>query len=190
MSKKAMSDPQARLALMKRTKDLAPYIKMACQRGVDDAVVVETSRVVTAPWVRMKCEFGCSGFGLSLCCPPRTPTPDEMRKILDSYSHGILLHQQIKKGNKVVGRLSETAVDLEQALFLDGCYKAWTLGSGPCGRCKSCTMEACVHADRARPSMEACGIDVFATARAYKLPIQVVKGPADERNFYALVLVE
>jgi predicted metal-binding protein len=175
---------------MKKTKDLAPYRKMACERGVDDAVVVETSRVVTAPWVRMKCQFGCSGFGLSLCCPPRTPTPDEMRKILDSYSHGILLHRQIKKGSKVVGRLSETAVDVEQALFLDGYYKAWTLGTGPCGRCKSCNMEACVHADRARPSMEACGIDVFATARAYKLPIQVVRERTDERNLYALVLVE
>ena len=46
MSKKAMSDPQTRRSLMKKTKDLAPYIKMASQRGVDDAVVVETSRVV------------------------------------------------------------------------------------------------------------------------------------------------
>jgi len=45
MSKKAMSDPQARLALMKRTKDLARYIEMACQRGVDHAIVVETSRL-------------------------------------------------------------------------------------------------------------------------------------------------
>ena len=110
----------------------------------------------------MKCQFGCSGFGLSLCCPPRTPTPDEMRKILDSYSHGILLHRQIKKGSNVNARLSETAVDVEQALFLDGYYKAWTLGCGPCGRCKVCTMEACVHPDKARPSMEACGVDVFA----------------------------
>jgi predicted metal-binding protein len=175
---------------MKRTKDLAPYITMASQRGVDHALVVETSRVVTAPWVRMKCQFGCAGYGLSLCCPPNTPTPDETRKILDSYTHGILLHRQIKKGNKVVARLSETAVDVEQALFLDGYYKAWTLGSGPCGRCKACTMEACVHADRARPSMEACGIDVFATARGCGLPIQVVKDRTDERNFYALVLVE
>ena len=175
---------------MKSTQRLAPYIKMASQQGVDRAVVVETTRVVTAPWVRMKCQFGCARYGMSLCCPPSTPTPDEMRKILDSYGHGILLHRQIKKGSKVVARLSETAVDVERALFLDGYYKAWTLGSGPCGGCKVCAMEACVHADRARPSMESCGIDVFATARAYKLPIQVVKDRTDERNLYALVLVE
>jgi predicted metal-binding protein len=175
---------------MVKTEKFTSYRKLALGKGIDQAVVVETSRVVTAPWVRMKCQFGCSGYGVSLCCPPRTPTPDEMRKILDSYTFGILLHRQIKKGGKSVERLSETAVDIERALFLDGYYKAWTLGAGPCDRCKACNMKACLHADRARPSMEACGIDVYATARAYHLPIQVVRERTDVRNFYALVLVE
>ena len=175
---------------MKMTQKLAPYSKMALEKGIDQTVVVETSRVVTAPWVRMKCQFGCAGYGDSLCCPPRTPTPDEMRKILDSYTIGILLHRQIKKGGTAVERLSDTAVAIERALFLDGYYKAWTLGAGPCGGCKNCNMKACLHPDKARPSMEACGIDVYATARAYNLPIQVVSERTDLRNFYALVLVE
>jgi predicted metal-binding protein len=175
---------------MKKTKDLTPYIEMALKRGVDDAVVVATSQVVTAAWVRMKCQFGCVGYGQSLCCPPRTPTHGEMREILDSYSRAILFHRHISEGSKKVARISEIAVDVELALFLAGYYKAWTLASGPCGRCKACSMDACVHADRARPSMEACGIDVFATARGCGLPIQVVKDYRDERNFYALVLVD
>ncbi len=175
---------------MRKTEKFAPYINMALERGIDRALVVETSHVVTAPWVRMKCQFGCAGYAQSLCCPPRTPTPDEMRKILDLYTYGILLHRHIKKGGKAVERLSQTAVDLERSIFLDGYYKAWTLGSGPCGRCKTCNMEACLHPDKARPSMEACGIDVFATARAYHLPIHVVRDVSDERDFYALVLVE
>jgi predicted metal-binding protein len=176
--------------VMKKTQDLAQYIKMALERGVDDAVVVATAKVVTAPWVRMKCQFGCSGYGHSLCCPPNTPTPDETRQILDSYSRGILLHRHMKKGDKAVERLSQTAVDLERTIFLGGCHKAWALGSGPCGGCKECNMEACVHPETARPSMEACGIDVFGTARAYHLPIHVVRDLSDERDFYALVLVE
>ena len=175
---------------MNIARKFAPYMKIASERGVDHAVVVETSRVVTAPWVRMKCQFGCAGYGQSLCCPPRAPTPDEMRKILDSYAYGILLHRQIRKGGKALQRLSQTAVDLERVLFLDGYYKAWTLGSGPCGRCKTCNMEACLHPDKARPSMEACGIDVYATARTYDLPIQVVREHTETQNFYALVLVE
>ena len=175
---------------MSKMGQFAPYCKQAKEKGIDHAVVVETSRVVTAPWVRMKCQFGCAGYGETLCCPPRTPTPDEMRRILDSYAFGILLHRHIKKGGKTAVRLSETAVDVERALFLDGYYKAWALGSGPCDRCKTCNMEGCLHPDSARPSMEACGIDVYATARGYELPIQVVKTRTEERNFYALVLAE
>ena len=114
---------------MVKTEKFTSYCRLALEKGIDQAVVVETSRVVTAPWVRMKCQFGCAGYGGSLCCPPRTPTPDEMRQILDSYTFGVLLHRQIKKGSKQVERLSETAVDVERAMFLDGYYKAWTLGS-------------------------------------------------------------
>ncbi len=175
---------------MDKARQFKPYLEMAKSKGIDRAVVVQTSRVVTAPWVRMKCQYGCSGFGTSLCCPPNTPTPDEMRTILDSYTLGILLHRQIRQGEKIAERLTETAVGLERTLFLDGYYKAWTLGSGPCSGCKQCNLKRCVHSEKARPSMEACGIDVFATARSYKLPIQVLRERTDVRNSYALVLVE
>ncbi len=173
-----------------KKRPFAAYEKTALERGIDHAVIVEPSRVVTAPWVLMKCQFGCAGYGGSLCCPPRSPTPDETRKILDSYTSAMLLHRQISKNGRPAENLSDIAVDLERSLFLDGYYKAWTLGSGPCGRCKTCNMKACAHSDRARPSMEGCGIDVFATARGYGLPIEVVTGRADIRNHYALVLIE
>ena len=49
---------------------------------------------------------------------------------------------------------------------------------------------ACKHPDLARPSMEAAGIDVYATARAAGLPIEVVTSQQCPQNHYALVLVE
>ena len=42
----------------------------------------------------------------------------------------------------------------------------------------------------ARPSMEACGIDVFKTARDNGFPITVVRTHEEERNFYGVILVE
>jgi predicted metal-binding protein len=42
----------------------------------------------------------------------------------------------------------------------------------------------------ARPSMEACGIDVFKTARDNGFRIDVVRSHDDERNCYGVVLVE
>jgi len=171
---------------------LQPYMEVAIKRGVDHAVLVETARVVTAPWVRLKCRFGCAGYGGCLCCPPYSPTPEEMRAVLDSYESAILLHcRAVRKAREVIEGLNEAAVDLERNLFLNGLYKAWATGSGPCDRCPECaTSGACKHPDKARPSMEACGIDVFATARAYDLPLEVVKAKADVKDFYALVLIE
>ncbi len=46
------------------------------------------------------------------------------------------------------------------------------------------------HPDLARPAMEAVGIDVFATARAAGLPIEVVRSKKCPQNYYSLVLVE
>jgi predicted metal-binding protein len=172
-------------------KTLKPYLEIALKKEVTHAIVVETSKIFTEPWVRMRCQFGCAGFGETLCCPPYTPTPEEMRKILDSYRRGILLHRHIRKGYKYVSEFNETIVNLERTIFLDGHYKAWSLGSGPCTRCKECNVSGtCLHSDKARPSMEGCGIDVFRTAREHGLPIKVVKDHSQDRDTYGLILVE
>jgi predicted metal-binding protein len=172
-------------------EQLKPYILMALEKEVTDAVVIDTSKVFTEPWVRMKCQFGCSMYGKGLCCPPRTPTPEEMRKILDSYRYGILLHRHIQKGYKYVNDFNDIIVDLERTIFLDGHYKAWAVGSGPCTRCKECNITGtCLHPEKARPSMESCGIDVYKTAKQSGLPIQVVRNHSQDRDIYGLVLVE
>ncbi|MBU6392899.1 MAG: DUF2284 domain-containing protein, partial [Planctomycetes bacterium] len=41
-----------------------------------------------------------------------------------------------------------------------------------------------------RPSMEACGIDVYQTARNHNLKIETLKNKNDEVNIYGLVLLE
>lgn len=172
-------------------EQLDHYLSLAREKGIDHAVVIETSKVYTAPWVRMKCQYGCFHYSRSLCCPPRTPTPEEMRKIIDSYSRAILLHKLWKEGARVIKSFNEGVVDVELALFLDGFYKAWSLGSGPCRGCEECNIAGgCLHSDRARPSMEACGIDVFRTAAENGLPFPVLKHTEEDRNSFGLVLVE
>jgi predicted metal-binding protein len=172
-------------------EQLAPYLKFALDRGITDAIVVETARVVTAPWVRLKCQFGCAGYGDRLCCPPYTPNWEETRKVLDSYRYGLLFHLHFAKDYKNITDFNAILVELERTLFLDGFYRAWTMGSGPCRLCKECNISGpCVHADKARPSMESCGIDVFATARQHNLPIEVVRNHSQARDTYGLVLVE
>lgn len=166
------------------------YCREALEMGVDGAKMIDPHSVVTAEWVRMKCQFGCPGFGLSHCCPPHTPTPDVTRKVIDSYQKAILLHRRLAKGERAK-IFNETLVRLEIKIFLEGYYKAWSMGSGPCRLCKECDLTvSCKHGYEARPSMEACGIDVFKTARDNGFPIDVVKTHGEERNAFGLILVE
>jgi predicted metal-binding protein len=171
-------------------KPLEIYCKELLEVGVDGAKVIAPYSVVTAEWVRMKCQFGCPGFGLSHCCPPHTPTPDVTREVIGAYEKAILLHRRLAKGERAK-HFNETIVHLEIKIFLDGYYKAWSMGSGPCRLCKECDLSiSCKHGYEARPSMEACGIDVFKTARDNGFPIEVVRTHEDERNIFGLILVE
>ena len=175
-------------------KSVESFCKKAIEMGIEGAKIIDPGSIVTAEWVRMKCQYGCPGFGMSLCCPPRTPTPDMTRKVIDSYQKAILLHQRLVKGEKRGERgrtFSKAIVRLEIEMFLDGYYKAWSMGSGPCDLCKECNLSgSCQHGHEARPSMEACGIDVFKTARDNGFPIEVVRTRDQERNIFGLVLVE
>ncbi len=175
-------------------KSVASFCRRATEMGAEEAKIIDPASVVTAEWVRMKCQYGCPGFGMRLCCPPRTPTPDMTRKVIDAYRKAILLHRRIVKGEERRARrkaFSKAIVRLEIEIFLEGYYKAWSMGSGPCDLCKQCNLSgSCRHGLEARPSMEACGIDVFKTARDNGFPIEVVRTRGGERNIFGLILVE
>ena len=154
--------------------------------GVRKAVLIKPSEVETAAWVRLKCQYGCDGYGQCLVCPPYTPTPTEMRAILDCYQRGILMHFDSSADTKLhIARL-------ERTVFLKGAWKAFGFGAGSCYFCKICPVEErqCRHTEKARPSMEACGIDVFSTVRKFGLPIEVVRTRRQCPNFYGLLLVD
>jgi len=167
-----------------RKVDLQRFIVHARELGAADAKVIDPASVVTAGWVRLKCQYGCGGYNSNLCCPPHSPTPDETRKVLDCYRRALLVHCRHSVGVK------ELVVALERDVFLEGYYRAFALGSGPCHLCDECSFEGCAHPREARPSMEASGIDVFATARGNGFPLEVVRDRSCQQNYYGLVLVD
>jgi predicted metal-binding protein len=171
---------------------LDQFCKEARRMGALDAVVISPKQVFTATWVRLRCQYGCPAYGQCLTCPPHSPTPETTAKMLGEYHAAILLHGSVWK------QMRQIAQALERQAFLAGYYKAFALLCGPCDHCKTCVVEqrkterpvACKHTDLARPAMEAAGIDVFATARAAGLPINVVRTEEDRPDYYTLVLVE
>jgi predicted metal-binding protein len=176
--------------------DLKKYCDKGVAVGFTHARPILPSSVVTAPWVRLKCQFGCVGYGLSYCCPPNTPTPEETRKVLDSYGQAILFHLEAPKTpdrGKQTHKLMVSLVELEGEIFKEGYYKAFVYIAGPCSLCKECAKlkrVTCNFGQKARPSMESCGIDVYQTARNNRLPIQALKEKAETQNIYCLMLVD
>jgi predicted metal-binding protein len=109
----------------------------------------------------LKCRYGCGGC-----------------------KHAILVHC------KEVGSSTAIMRDGERRIFLAGFYKAFGRGNGPCGLCVNCNLKRCTRTERARPAMEACGIDVYATVRANGYPINVVKDYSGDADYHGLVLIE
>ena len=165
-------------------KDLCDLAKQ--QSGVKDASIVLPSDVETAAWVRLKCQYGCGGYGQCLVCPPYTPTAEQIRTVLDGYERALLIHFDAEAEVKAI------VADLERSIFLRGAWKAFGLGAGPCYFCKECDLQTkqCRHPEQARPSMEACGIDVFSTVKKAGLPIKVVRTRRQCPNYYGLILVD
>jgi predicted metal-binding protein len=164
---------------------LQNFVARAGALGARDAKIIQAESVVTAAWVRLKCQFGCGGYGRSFCCPPYTPTPQHTREVIAGYTRALLLHCAPD------GEPTRLAVQLEHEIFLAGFYKAFGFGAGPCDLCPQCRLDKfCAQPDKARPAMEACGIDVYATVRANGFPIEVVRDETCHQNYYGLILID
>ena len=74
--------------------DLEKYCSKALEAGATHAKQIHPSSVVTAPWVRLKCQSGCPNYDRSHFCPPETPTAEQTRAIIDSYQRAILFHKE------------------------------------------------------------------------------------------------
>ena len=164
-------------------KELSRLQKLALEFGALDAKLISADNVVVGDWVRLKCQYGCRGYGKKLTCPPYSPKPEETRRLLQNYDTALLF----RVGPSRIGH--EVVVKLEREAFLSGFYRTFGLGEGPCPFCKECNLNACVHPDLARPSMEACGIDVYATARKADFELNVVKKLEEKPNFFGLLLI-
>jgi len=176
--------------------DLEKYCHLALEEGASHAKQIHPDSVVTAPWVRLKCQSGCSRYGLSYCCPPDTPTSDQTRAVIDCYRRAILFHREgphTPDRGKLFRQYFDRMVDLEETLFRDGYYKAFVFLAGGCRLCKECAKlegTPCNFRKRARPSMEACGIDVYETARNNGYFIETLREKTETQNIFCLMLVD
>ncbi len=175
---------QENTILMDPPKDLQQLCDVAVRLGAIDAKVIQVDHVVVNHWVRWKCRFGCNSYNTSLMCPPYSPTPDETRALLQEYEYAILFRFTSSTSRTI-------AAEIERHVFLQGYYAAFGLTFGSCHVCETCNLTAgyCRHPQETRPSMESCGINVFATAANAGYPLTVKTSRDEEYVRFGLLLV-
>ena len=99
----------------------------------------------------------------------------------------------------VIDKVCGTLLDVRQARGLGFCVsmahaeymaRKFTEAGIPAAALTAESPDETRHADEARPAMEACGIDVFATVRRHGFTIDVVRSNSDPQNYFGLVLVD
>jgi len=165
-------------------KNLQRLKRCAKENGAILARSISIDTVVVDERVYYKCLYGCPSYDSSKMCPPNTPLPRDFERALRKYEWGVLVKTRPHEINEIV-------VEVERKAFLLGHYLALGLRGGPCMLCDECTDpdEPCRHPDKARPSMEALGIDVFATLRNARISAELKKSSEDEWFYHGLILV-
>lgn len=181
--------------------DLIALKDKALQMGASAVKVVNIDGVKTGAWTRIKCQYGCPNYGSNLCCPPYTPTYEQMQQFLAEYSKGLLVEYTFTLSDQdncdfaaadlsMSNGLLEILLALEKTAFLQNHYRAFALKAGRCCLCEKCNLQKCVQPVKARPSLEACGIDVFALAKDNGFNMRVIEGSIQELKIYGLLLLE
>jgi len=172
---------------------LEKYRKALLAGGAHWARLVPASYLVVSPWVRYKCQFGCSGFGVGRLCPPATPTPADTAAVIASYRTALLAVYEIPGGKDrrpARRKFHRDLVALERELFLAGHYKALAFVAGPCSLCRECDLaQPCKKPEDARPAMEAVGMDVYATLKNAGYKLRVVRDLCDPHRLCGAILI-
>lgn len=142
------------------------------------AKLIHTRDIIVDERVRYQCAYsGCREYGRKLMCPPYTLSVDEFKKVLSRYYMALLVQLEgeiISKANwepesdRWALKLHDVVYQLENKAFGLGFPFAAALIGGSCKLCKECaginsSKPMCIHREKARPSMEAMGVDVLKT---------------------------
>jgi len=181
---------------------IAALKEKAIENGVFTATLMPTKDIIVGDWVLQKCEFGCGKYGNCFTCPPFTPEPSETSETMGKYKRALLIEYKGLHDVMQWKKIQEDMHKLERSAFLSGFPKALAYVCGGCKLCggpcpaegleepKKSDLKKCRKRMVARPSMEACGIDVYNTVRNAGLELNFVQDKESSFNSYCLLLLD
>ncbi|WNY25220.1 DUF2284 domain-containing protein [Methanolapillus millepedarum] len=187
-------------------ENIGLFLIAAKEAGASDALFIDAEEIVVDDRVRLKCFVPlCRHYG-DLVCPPNVPTPDEFRKYLSCYRFAVMLATQYnnppkppslaesedvsREIRKKSTELSEILLKLESLCLQKGYRFAAGFTGGSCHYCDKCvkTGQECKTPYKARPSMEAVGVDVVGTLQ--NVGVNLEFPVSDKIKWWGLLLVD
>ena len=161
------------------------WVYNAVEKGFKNSYPIMPDKVITEPWVREKCRFGCDNYNKNIQCPPNGLDYIKTRKFLDSYKTALIL-----EGSPPGREFHNMLLALEKEAFLAGFHKAFVFGAGPCTLCNKCPGKGeCLQPSFARPAMEASGIDVYTTLKNIDVNLKPVIHKDGYVKYFGLLLL-
>jgi predicted metal-binding protein len=164
--------------------------------GFNEYKWIDPREIVVAHWVRIKCMFGCSDYGLGTC-PPNTPPVNDCASFFKEYEKAILIRLTVQADKECYPsgwskEVTRKLLDLERGIFLDGCQKVFLLNQTCCSLCKECPGNRvdCKDKTLSRPSPESFAVDVYKTVRNAGFEIHVIADTPSEIHRIAILLIE
>jgi len=170
--------------------DLKSFREKALELGAAAAEIIPSSQIVVDERVRLKCVVPrCLRAGETPNCPPYTPELDVIREAFRKFTWAILLNTHVEPleayapgsgQSKAEQRqtllfhqkTSEIVYEIERLAYKNGYYLAMGFSGGSCKDylchgliCQFMDSGRCRFPHRARPAMEAMGINVFDLIR-------------------------
>lgn len=172
-------------------------LQTALDCGAAKAVSISQSQIVLSAEFRRICETNqCGGYGGCWMCPPFIGEIGELMERVRSYP-GAVLYQTIHEIEDSFdlegmfaagGKHALVSADIEKKLRRLQPADYLHLSCGGCHLCETCarkTAEPCRFPDRALPSLEGYGVDVYNTAK--DTPLQYINGP-NTVTYFGMIL--
>lgn len=172
--------------------EVAIALKIGKKYGIDEAMVIHTSKVEAKEWVILRCKYGCENYSKSYSCPPHSVSPETMRKVLREYKRAILVAGKTKD-LEAQQKFRQALIEMEKALFLKNYYKAFALVPCCCNKCNECAVHSgkgCRNPKETRPCIEGTGIDVFALVSKYKKSLKPITEKDKPFESYGVILLD
>src|SRR5680860_1454361 len=160
---------------------------MVMKLGCSDAKIVSTDLVVIDERVLARCVSPmCPYYMTNLNCPPHSFTPDETRRLVKCYDHGIFIMLSVppeehtskdyydSKKHRIPSsiKMYKMVAEVQNAAYYDGYPLATAFSGEPCCKrvfcpnqeCAGIKGDGCRFGHKVNPTMHSVGMDVFTMA--------------------------